>query len=45
MIADWDINALQGHRKGIGAQGIMEPILMLKGLGAPLSLPGQPDKS
>lgn len=45
MIADWDIDTSQGHRKGKGARGIMGLIFMLKELGVLLSLPGQPDQS
>ncbi len=43
MIADRDIDAPQGYREEIGAQGVMGPILTFEGPGAPLSLPGQPD--
>ncbi len=34
MIADWDTDILQSHRKGIGARGVTEPILTLESLGA-----------
>lgn len=40
MIANWDTDALQGHRKRIGAQAIMGLILMVEKPRASLSLLG-----
>ena len=45
MIADWDTDALQGHKKEIGTQGVKELILTLERLKMPLSLPEQLNRS
>lgn len=45
IIIDRNIDIPKDYREGIGAWGVMRPILTLEGPKAPLSLPEQPNQS